>query len=175
NLIRLAKGMRQDSKAHFLFVGQGDEVELIQDLARKWELSNFSYLPSVDQTEFKEILAQVDVGLFSLSAKHTAHNFPGKLLGYMVQSLPILGSVNQGNDLMELVNESGAGFITVNGDDEKFLANAHQLQKSVEIRREMGASGYRLLENEFAVSSIASTILSSLEKVNENSRQTVFN
>ncbi|EIJ1651683.1 glycosyltransferase family 4 protein, partial [Escherichia coli] len=175
NLIRLAKGMRQESKAHFLFVGQGDEVELIQDLARKWELSNFSYLPSVDQTEFKEILAQVDVGLFSLSAKHTAHNFPGKLLGYMVQSLPILGSVNQGNDLMELVNESGAGFITVNGDDEQFLANAHQLQKNVELRREMGAAGYHLLENEFAVSSIASTILSSLEKVNENSGQAVFN
>ncbi|WP_446642865.1 glycosyltransferase family 4 protein [Vibrio sp. PNB22_4_2] len=175
NLVRLAKGMSQDNKAHFLFVGQGDEVELIQDLASKWELSNFSYLPSVDQTEFKEILAQVDVGLFSLSAKHTAHNFPGKLLGYMVQSLPILGSVNQGNDLMELVNESGAGFITMNGDDEQFLANALQLQQSVELRREMGAAGYRLLENEFAVSSIASTILSSLEKVNENSGQAVFN
>ncbi len=175
NLVRLAKGMRHENNAHFLFVGQGDEVELIEDLARKWELNNFSYLPSVDQTEFKEILAQVDVGLFSLSAKHTAHNFPGKLLGYMVQSLPILGSVNQGNDLMELVNESGAGFITVNGDDEQFLANAHQLHKNVELRREMGAAGYRLLENEFAVSSIASTILSSLEKVNENSGQAVFN
>lgn len=175
NLIRLAKGMRQDSKAHFLFVGQGDEVELIQDLARQWELSNFSYLPSVDQVEFKEILAQVDVGLFSLSAKHTAHNFPGKLLGYMAQSLPILGSVNQGNDLMTLVNANGAGFITVNGDDEQFLANARQLQKNVELRREMGAAGYRLLEHEFAVSRIASTILSSLEKVNENSKQAVFN
>ena len=175
NLVRLAKGMRHENNAHFLFVGQGDEVELIEDLARKWELNNFSYLPSVDQTEFKEILAQVDVGLFSLSEKHTAHNFPGKLLGYMVQSLPILGSVNQGNDLMELVNESGAGFITVNGDDEQFLANAHQLQKNVELRREMGAAGYHLLENEFAASSIASTILSSLEKVNENSGQAVFN
>lgn len=175
NLIRLAKGMRQDNSAHFLFVGQGDEVELIQDLASKWELANLTYLPSVDQAEFKEILAQVDVGLFSLSAKHTAHNFPGKLLGYMVQSLPILGSVNQGNDLMELVNESRAGFITVNGDDEQFLANAYQLKKNAELRREMGAAGYRLLENEFAVSSIASTILSFLEKVNENSRQAVFN
>ncbi|MGR5306668.1 glycosyltransferase family 4 protein [Vibrio mediterranei] len=170
NLMRLVRGMQCNDNAHFLFIGQGDEVELIKSLATKWELENFSYLPSVNQSEFKDILAQVDIGLFSLSSNHSAHNFPGKLLGYMVQSLPILGSVNQGNDLMDLVNEKEAGLVTVNGNDNKFLENAIKLYENRSLRKQMGLNGYNLLEEEFAVSKIATSILDSLMHANEQSR-----
>ncbi|MEZ8724202.1 glycosyltransferase family 4 protein [Vibrio pomeroyi] len=161
NLMRLAKNMQCFDKAHFLFLGQGDEVKLVNNLMKEWDLTNCSYLPSVSQYEFKDILAQVDVGLFSLSAQHSAHNFPGKLLGYMVQSLPILGSVNEGNDLMDLVNTSGAGFISVNGDDALFFENAIKVQNNFELRRQIGAAGYKLLEKEFSVANIALSIAQS--------------
>ncbi|MDN3715947.1 glycosyltransferase family 4 protein [Vibrio breoganii] len=163
NLMRLARAMKSFDDAHFLFVGQGDEVKLVNDLIKEWDLTNCSYLPSVCQAEFKDILGQVDVGLFSLSAQHTAHNFPGKLLGYMVQSLPILGSVNKGNDLLELVNNNQAGLISVNGEDEVFFENASKLQSDVKLRRSIGTSGYKLLEKEFAVGNIASSIVDSLK------------
>ncbi|CAM4308344.1 glycosyltransferase family 4 protein [Vibrio neonatus] len=162
NLMRLARAMQCFDKAHFLFVGQGDEVKLVNDLIKDWELNNCSYLPSVSQDQFKDILAQVDVGLFSLSSQHSAHNFPGKLLGYMVQSLPILGSVNKGNDLMDLVNENHAGLISVNGDDDTFFENASKLQSDAELRKRIGASGYELLGKEFAVGNIANSIVSAL-------------
>ncbi|WP_240494782.1 glycosyltransferase family 4 protein [Vibrio breoganii] len=162
NLMRLTRAMKSFDDAHFLFVGQGDEVKLINDLMKEWDLTNCSYLPSVSQTEFKDILAQVDVGLFSLSAQHSAHNFPGKLLGYMVQSLPILGSVNKGNDLMDLVNANQAGLISVNGDDDVFFDNASKLQNDAELRKSIGASGYRLLEKEFAVGNIVHSIVEAL-------------
>lgn len=162
NLMRLAKSMQCFDKAHFLFLGQGDEVKLVNDLMKEWDLANCSYLPSVSQDEFKDILAQVDVGLFSLSAQHSAHNFPGKLLGYMVQSLPILGSVNKGNDLMDLVNANRAGLISVNGDDDVFFENASKLQSDVKLRKSIGDSGYQLLKKEFAVGNIASSIVDSL-------------
>ncbi len=164
NLIRLAKNMQCFDKAHFIFLGQGDEVKLINDLIKKWALTNCSYFPSVSQQEFKDILAQVDVGLFSLSAKHSAHNFPGKLLGYMVQSLPILGSVNKGNDLMGLVNINQAGLISVNGEDDVFFENASKLQNDIELRKSTGDSGYKLLEKEFSVVNIASSIVDSFKK-----------
>ncbi len=109
-------------------------------------------------------MAQVDVGLFSLSAKHSAHNFPGKLLGYMVQSLPILGSVNKGNDLMGLVNINQAGLISVNGEDDVFFENASKLQNDIELRKSIGDSGYKLLKKEFSVVNIASSIVDSLKK-----------
>ncbi len=162
NLMRLAKAMSVYEQAHFLFVGQGDEVELINQLAKEWQLNNFTYLPSVNQTEFKDLLLCVDVGLFSLSKEHTAHNFPGKLLGYMVQSLPILGSVNEGNDLMELVNQSQAGRITVNGDDQALLENAISMLDN-DVRAQTGSNGYQLLADEFSVESIANSILTTFQ------------
>ncbi|WP_325892037.1 glycosyltransferase family 4 protein [Grimontia sp. NTOU-MAR1] len=164
NLMRLAKNMSEHPKAHFLFIGQGDEVELIQGLAKEWHLSNFTYLPAVDQDTFKRILSEVDVGLFSLAKNHTAHNFPGKLLGYMVQSLPILGSVNPGNDLMDIVNANNAGMITVNGEDEALLNHALELLSSEAVRSNVGQSGYELLCKEFSVETIAQSIITELER-----------
>ena len=162
NLMRLVKRMKKFKKAHFLFVGQGDEVGLINELATEWKLKNDSYLPPVTQDEYEDILTQVDVGLFSLSAKHTSHNFPGKLLGYMVESLPILGSVNQDNDLMEIIHEYEAGYISINGNDELFFDNAVKLYNSSELRLKMGLGGNNLLHKQFDVSNIALNITKSL-------------
>jgi glycosyltransferase involved in cell wall biosynthesis len=168
NLMRLVKNMQIHEDAHFLFVGQGDEVNLINSLAKEWNLENFTYLPSVNQDEFKNILAEVDIGLFSLSANHTAHNFPGKLLGYMVDSLPILGSVNKGNDLLDLVNDNEAGFIHVNGEDENLFSSAEQLYFDESLRRKIGGNAKQLLINQFSVNSAAKHIEKCLEAFNAN-------
>lgn len=162
NLMRLAKGMKAYENAHFLFVGQGDEVKLVQKLMVEWELNNTTYLPSINQNEFKKLLSEIDIGLFSLAKEHISHNFPGKLLGYMVQSLPILGSVNDGNDLMAIINHSNAGYIHVNGDDDKLLQSAISLYEQSDIRTQLGKNGLALLQNEFNVSTIASSILDKL-------------
>ncbi len=166
NLMRLTKSMSNHPQAHFLYVGQGDEVELINKLAREWNLSNFTYLSSVNQNEFKLILTEIDVGLFSLSADHTSHNFPGKLLGYMVQNIPILGSVNQGNDLMELINTNRAGIIRVNGDDVGLYEAAESLLKDDSFRQRLGRQANELLHREFSVSTAAEVILKEFKKDN---------
>ncbi|MFM5558202.1 MULTISPECIES: glycosyltransferase family 4 protein [Aeromonas] len=159
NLMRLTRAMSCYSNAHFLYVGQGDEVELINKLAKEWNLSNFTYLSSVNQQEFKCILTEIDIGLFSLSADHSSHNFPGKLLGYMVQNIPILGSVNSGNDLMELINTHGAGIIRINGDDEGLHEAAERLLNDVNFRHQLGQQANNLLQQEFSVSTAAEVIL----------------
>ncbi|MER1977430.1 glycosyltransferase family 4 protein [Pseudocitrobacter faecalis] len=163
NLMRLARGMMRYPNAHFLFIGQGDEVDLINSLAVEWNLTNFTHLPSVNQDEFKLILSEVDVGLFSLSSRHSSHNFPGKLLGYMVQSLPILGSVNAGNDLLDLVNAHKAGLIHVNGEDDKLLESAQLLFNNSILRKQLGQNANDLLTSQFSVESAAHTIEVRLE------------
>lgn len=161
NLMRLTKAMSHHRQAHFLYIGQGDEVSLINQLAQEWGLTNFTYLPSVNQDEFKLLLSEVDVGLFSLSADHTSHNFPGKLLGYMVQSIPILGSVNQGNDLMDIVNACEAGVIRVNGDDVGLYEAALALLQDAIYRQQLGRQANALLQREFSVGAAADIILKS--------------
>ena len=160
NIMRLARTMHGHSRAHFLFVGQGDEYKLINDLASEWMLDNVTILPSVSQEEFLEFLTVVDVGLFSLSKEHTAHNFPGKILAYMSASLPILGSVNPGNDLLSLVNRAGAGCIYVNGEDELLAGAALKLLESENMRLDLGARAHSLLVKQFSVESAVMGIMS---------------
>ncbi|MDB9868747.1 glycosyltransferase family 4 protein [Pseudomonadales bacterium] len=166
NLIRLANGIKEHKKAHFLFIGQGDEVELIKEQVKDYKLDNVTILPSVSQLEFRKILCEVDVGLFSLSKNHTAHNFPGKILGYMVESLPILGSVNPGNDLQAIVNEAGAGHVFVNGEDKKLLLAANQLLDEPSMRFKQGNASFNLLHKYFSVTSASDLIINKLNNKN---------
>lgn len=159
NLLRLAYSMRSQNNAHFILLGQGDEVELVKDTIDSKRMDNISFMPSVSQDEYKAILKEVDVGLFSLAASHKSHNFPGKLLGYMHAGIPILGSVNFGNDLIEIVTENNAGFVFVNGDDQSFLDAAEKLAKDSTFRTSIGKQGTKLLENVFSVQSAVSSIL----------------
>ncbi len=159
NIVRLAENMRGEEKAHFVLVGAGDEVELVREAIEKEHLENMTLLPSVSQEVYKQMLAEFDVGLFTLHPDHTTHNFPGKLLGYMVQELPILGSINAGNDLKEVVEDAGAGLVSINGEDETFLTNMLKLLHDEEYRTQTGRNGKKLLDAVFSVEAAARQIL----------------
>lgn len=164
NVMRLVRNLSVVSEAHFLIIGQGDEFNLIQSLKAQWRLENVTILPAVSQVIFKGILSVVDIGLFSLAHNHTAHNFPGKLLGYMVESKPILGSVNPGNDLLPMINGSNSGFVYTNGDDKLLADAAILLVNDKKLREEMGKNARALLLKEFSVESAVSNILTSVRK-----------
>ena len=159
NIIRLARAMRFEEKAHFVLVGEGFALPLVRNALEKKNLNNLTLLSPVSQEEFKKMLSEFDVGLFSLNRDHTTHNIPGKLLGYMVQEKPILGSINRNNDLESILGQSGAGFITINGDDDAFLKNALKLMRDSELRKTMGGNSKKLLEDLFSVQRAADTIL----------------
>lgn len=163
NIVRLAKNMKDEVKVHFVLVGAGDEVELVKNSIKEDNILNMTLLPSVSQEEFKKMLSEFDIGLFTLHKDHSTHNFPGKLLGYMVQNLPILGSINKGNDLKEIVENTKAGLITINGEDEKLLENAKKLLDN-SYRKKIGENANKLLHDTFSVESASKQILDSLNK-----------
>jgi len=158
NIVRLAINMKSETKAHFVIVGAGDEYELIEKSIVENSLDNMTLLPPVNQEEYKQMLSEFDIGLFTLNKYHKTHNFPGKLLGYMVQELPILGSVNPGNDLQELINKYEAGYITINGEDELLYENAKKLLND-ELRQKLGKNAKKLLIDKFSVENAVKQIL----------------
>ncbi|ATL93190.1 glycosyltransferase WbuB [Aeromonas sp. CU5] len=167
NLLRLVKNMTPYPNAHFLFIGQGDEFELVKQTIAVENLHNLTLLPSINQDAYKEVLTQVDVGLFSLAKTHKAHNFPGKLLGYMLQSLPILGSVNPGNDVIDFINGQGAGWAYINSEDEALLTAAINLLNDKVLRVEMGMRGYDVLTANFSVKAAAQQIINTFLESNK--------
>lgn len=164
NLLKLAIKLRDNDRAHFLFVGNGDEVFLVKEFIERYNLTNTTYLPSVNQEIYEEMLCEFDIGLFSLHPNHSTHNFPGKLLSYMFFEKPILGSVNKDNDLMYMINSENAGFVFENGNDENLTKAALDLIDSVKLRLEMGQNGKALLENRFSVKNAANQIIDFLDE-----------
>jgi glycosyltransferase involved in cell wall biosynthesis len=162
NLINLAKKFTENSSVHFLFVGQGDEVELLLKEVSNNKLKNITYLPPVNQITYFEMLNEFDIGMFSLHSGHKTHNFPGKLLGYMSYSKPILGCVNDGNDLADVVNSTKAGIVVCSNDKLGLYKAAKVLIDSKSVRNKMGENGRDLLLNQFSVKSVSKQIVSNL-------------
>ena len=165
NIVRLAKSMLIETTAHFVLVGAGDEVELVRSAIEQYQLTNMTLLPPVTQKEFKKMLAEFDVGLFSLHCDHSTHNFPGKLLGYMVQGKPILGSINHNNDLQDVIENANAGFVTINGDDIGLFNNALTLLHNHELRKSQGMNANKLVLDMFSVQVAANKILATVTNV----------
>ncbi|WP_299434132.1 glycosyltransferase family 4 protein [uncultured Aquimarina sp.] len=163
NLVRLAKNMSVYDKAHFVFVGKGDEVELVKEAIIKYNLKNIDYLNAVDQETYQLMLSEFDIGLFSLHKLHSSHNFPGKLLGYMAHKIPVLGSINPGNDLKSIVEKANAGLISINGEDDQLMKNAIKMLNDVDFRSEMGENARELLKNDFSVENTTKKILQDIQ------------
>ncbi|QYA24386.1 glycosyltransferase family 4 protein [Gramella sp. MT6] len=151
NLVRLAENLKDEKNAHLVFAGSGNEFALVKKAIEEKALKNITLLEPVNQEEYRLMLSEFDVGLFTLHRDHSTHNFPGKLLGYMAQGLPILGSVNPGNDVIEVINEARAGLVSVNGNDHELMNNALKLIEDNRIRVKMGKSSESLLQDRFSV------------------------
>ncbi|WP_016759269.1 glycosyltransferase family 4 protein [Leptospira weilii] len=158
NIVRLAERMKAYTDVVFLLVGTGDEVELVKASIQDLQLNNMILLNPVPQEEFKLMLAEFDIGLFTLHFGHKTHNFPGKILGYMVQEKPVLGAVNPGNDLKNILEDSQSGLVTIAGDVEELYKNALVLLDD-KTRKQMGRNANLLLKSKFSVDNAAETVL----------------
>jgi glycosyltransferase involved in cell wall biosynthesis len=63
----------------------------------------------IDPEEIPGLYAQCHLGIVALDPRHKTHNLPGKFLSYMQSGLPVLASINPGNDLAELIQREGVG------------------------------------------------------------------
>jgi glycosyltransferase involved in cell wall biosynthesis len=160
NIVRIAMRLKDIPEAHFLLVGEGSEVSRLTKEIERLNIRNISIKPALEQKEYMELIADVDVGLISLDRKLKTHNFPGKMLGYMFHAKPILASINPGNDLEDILIMHDAGMVCHNGEDNDFYDKALRLIRDPDMRVRMGINGRNLMESTFSVSRAASQILS---------------
>ena len=177
NMMRLAKRLRARQEIQFLFVGDGSEVPRLKAQIAAEGLKNVAIHSAVGQQEYLAMLSEFDVGLISLDRNLKTQNFPGKMLGYMYHAMPILASVNPGNDLKEILETHHAGLVSVNGDDDLLYEHALCLVESPGQRKRIGLNGRKLLEGIFSVSRAAEQVLSAChdipaQRAREERRQT---
>jgi len=125
-LLNLATAMRERDDIGFLFVGRGSEAQRLREMAAAQGLRNTLFHDEVAPDEIPALYRQCHVGMISLDSRHKTHNIPGKFLTYMQAGLPVLASINDGNDLKALIEEKRVGRVSVEpeGRDLPELASA---------------------------------------------------
>ena len=108
-LIDLAERLHHRRDIGFLFVGRGSHAKILREDAKARGLSNVVFFDEIDPSEISGLYAQCHVGIVALDPRHKTHNIPGKFLSYMQGGLPVLASINPGNDLVEIIKCEGVG------------------------------------------------------------------
>lgn len=115
-LLDVADAMRGRSDLGFVFVGRGSDANRLAHRAQTMNLPNVLFFDEIDPGEVPGFLSQCRVGIVCLDPRHRTHNVPGKFLAYMLAGVPVLASVNPGNDLEQIITQEGVGFVTTSSD-----------------------------------------------------------
>ena len=108
-LIDLAERLSSRNDIGFLFVGRGSDAKLLREEASRRKLGNVVFHDEIEPEEIPGLYAQCHAGIVALDPRHKTHNVPGKFLTYMQAGLPVLASINPGNDLIQLIKQERVG------------------------------------------------------------------
>jgi glycosyltransferase involved in cell wall biosynthesis len=161
NLLNLASNLKDQKNIFFLLVGEGTEFDRLSNKIIKEDINNMSLIGSVSPLEFQKIVAASDVGLVSLNRDFRTQNIPGKIMSYIKSKKPMLASINEDNDMFDIVHNK-SGYVVLNGDNTTFIKYAIKLAEDKNLRRRMGENGHNLLHEIFSVESASAKILKKL-------------
>ena len=108
-LIDLAERLVNRVDIGFLFLGRGSDAQRLREDAQARGLDNVTFFDEIDPTEIPGLYAQCHIGIVALDPRHKTHNIPGKFLSYMQAGLPVLATINAGNDLEQMILSERVG------------------------------------------------------------------
>jgi glycosyltransferase involved in cell wall biosynthesis len=149
-LLSLAKKMVNRVDVGFVFVGRGSETARLKAQAQLMKLENLLFFDEIDPDEIADLYAQCDAGIVALDPRHKSHNIPGKFLTYMQCGLPVLASINAGNDLAQIIRDARVGQVSESNQVDELLLLTEKLLDQIETDQGLSARCKALFESEFA-------------------------
>ena len=160
-LIKIAKEVSNIEDIIFLLVGDGMEKEKIEKMIRHYDLSNVMIKPFVSKDDYPYLAKEADVGLVCLSSKNKTAFVPGKVLGYMAASKPIIAFLNQESDGFEVIQEAKCGYAVKVEDIDKAIEVVRKIYNEEDKLKELGDNGFKYALNNFTID----VCLNKLEKL----------
>ena len=161
-LLDLAERLRSRADIGLLFVGRGSDAQRLAADAQARGLRGVIFHDEIHPDEIPGLYAQCHVGLVSLDRRHTTHNIPGKFLTYMQSGLPVLASINPGNDLAELIASERVGQVCTDASPETLPRLAETLMAQLNLDGEVQARCKALSERLFSPEAAVKQIVKAL-------------
>ena len=163
-LLDLAVAMRAREDVGFLFVGRGSEAQRLRHLASERSPDNILFEDEISPDDIPGLYRQCHVGMICLDSRHRTHNIPGKFLTYMQSGLPVLASINDGNDLQGLVEARGVGRVSVEAEGRDLPALVDELIAGELADPDIGARCRALSDELFSARAAVDQIVAAMTR-----------
>jgi len=160
--VELAQRFASRDDIGFIFVGRGSEVDGIRSVIRERRVKNVLLFDEIDPDEVADLCAQCHVGLVALDPRHKSHNIPGKFLTYLQSGLPVLASVNPGNDLAGLIRSERVGMVSEGGRLDEIYSCAETLLDQIQADDGFSLRCRELFHRAFSVDRVVGQIVGAL-------------
>lgn len=162
-ILDTAEFLRGHSDVGFVFVGRGSEAERLRVLSLRRDLHNIVFYDEIDPDEMAGLYAQCMAGLVVLDPRHKTHNIPGKFLSYMHCGLPVIAAVNEGNDLIAMIEANNVGRACCSENAEDIAQIVIDFLRDLRSDANLPRRCLELAEREFSSRSAVKQIVSALD------------
>lgn len=149
----------KDQDILFIFVGRGSKLN---DLLQKKEdlgIENVIFLDELVPSKLNYLYDFCHLGIISLDKKHKINNIPGKMLSYLQSGLPIIASVNPGNEMKEIVIKNKVGRLIENESIDELREKLNEMISLIESDSNLRERCINLWKTEFSTQKAADQIL----------------
>ena len=145
------------SSLHFLLIGDGP---LAAEIAgRAASLPNVHCHPGIARADYRRLIAACDVGLAATVAGVSSFSFPSKILDYLGAGLPVVASLEPGNDACTILERFGVGTAVPLGDARNLFLAGERLATDLNARVRAVEGGRRCLAEVFDVHHTVSALV----------------
>lgn len=157
-MLTLVQSLKEHADIGLIFVGRGSDKTRLEKAVHDNNLDNVLFHDEIDPSEIPGLYAQCHAGIVILDPRHTTHNIPGKFISYMRCGLPVLASINYGNDLNGIIIDNKVGEVskenTVEGLNQAALTLFNTIEHDNEVSTRCEALGKELFSPQVAVQQI---------------------
>lgn len=149
-IIQAAREVRSATDLCFLLIGDGSQKKKLMEMAKDFGLPNVIFKPFVSKQEYPFLAKDADVGVACLSNKNKTPVYPGKILGYMAASVPIIGFFNRESDGHHIIQEARCGYSYLADDYKKAAELLMKVYNERETLKQLGHNGYKYALSHFS-------------------------
>jgi glycosyltransferase involved in cell wall biosynthesis len=153
-VVNVAKEISDLKDIVFLLVGDGTEKGKIEQAIIDYKIDNVVIKAFVSKEEYPYLVKDSDVGLVCLSSNNKTPFIPGKIMGYMAASKPIIGFLNKESDGFGMIEKAKCGYAAKSDNLEESVNIIRKIYSEKEKLSELGENGYKFAVDNLTVEAV---------------------
>ncbi len=149
-IIEIAELLKNYEDIIFQIIGEGARKKLLIELTEQKKLNNVKFFDYAKKESLNESLNAADLALISLSEKAYNLAVPSKFQGIIASGAPIIGIMDENNDIGSEITNNGLGYIST--DPEYLAGKILFLYKNEQIRKFFSDKCLDLFKKKYSLS-----------------------